>query len=116
VIGAGYFSMLMINTINATVQANVSDALRGRVMSLYVTVFAGSAPLGGLFAGAVAEAWGSPAAFAAGAVLSAATLVLVAFGLRSARSHGPLGVTRIDSSSRRPGARPGKPRAASAPR
>jgi MFS family permease len=116
VIGAGYFSMLMINTINATVQANVSDALRGRVMSLYVTVFAGSAPLGGLFAGAVAEAWGSPAAFAAGAVLSAATLVLVGFGLRSARGRGPLGVTRIDSSSRRPAARVTEPRAASAPR
>ena len=40
---AGYASMLMINTINATVQANVPDALRGRVMSFYVTVFAGSA-------------------------------------------------------------------------
>ena len=116
VIGAGYASMLMINTINATVQANVSDALRGRVMSLYVTVFAGSAPLGGLFAGVVAEAWGSPAAFAAGAAMSVATLVLVAFGLRSARGRGPLGVTRIDSSSRRPGARAAEPRAASAPR
>ena len=116
VIGAGYSSMLMINTINATVQANVSDALRGRVMSLYVTVFAGSAPLGGLFAGAVAEAWGSPAAFAAGSALSVATLVLVAFGLRSARSRGPLGVTRIDSSSRRPAGRAAEPTAASAPR
>ena len=39
-------------------------------MSFYVTVFAGSAPLGGLFAGAVAEAWGTPAAFLAGAALS----------------------------------------------
>ena len=51
ILGAGYFSMLMINTINATVQANTPDALRGRVMSFYVTVFAGSAPIGGLFAG-----------------------------------------------------------------
>ena len=117
VIGAGYASMLMINTINATVQANVTDALRGRVMSLYVTVFAGSAPLGGLFAGAVAEAWGSPAAFLVGAALSAATLVVVAIGLRGARGRGPLGVTTIDSSSRRPeGHGSPEPRPASAPR
>jgi len=117
VIGAGYASMLMINTINATVQANVSDALRGRVMSLYVTVFAGSAPLGGLFAGAVAEAWGSPAAFLVGAALSAATLLVVALGLRGARRRGSLGVTTIDSSSRRPESRSSpEPRAASAPR
>ena len=117
VVGAGYSSMLMINTINATVQANVGDALRGRVMSLYVTVFAGSAPLGGLFAGAVAEAWGSPTAFLVGAVLSAATVGLVAYGLRSARDRGSLGVTTIDSSSRRPSRSDGpEPRPASAPR
>jgi len=117
VMGAGYASMLMINTINATVQANVTDALRGRVMALYVTVFAGSAPLGGLFAGAVAEAWGAPAAFVAGAVLSAATLALVTVGLRRASARGPLGVTTIDSSSRRPEARPSpEARPASAPR
>jgi MFS family permease len=51
-LGAGLTSMLMINTVNATVQANVTDAVRGRVMSLYVTVFAGTSPLGGIFAGA----------------------------------------------------------------
>ncbi len=98
IMGAGYASMLMINTINATIQANVADALRGRVMALYVTVFAGTAPLGGLFAGAVAEAWGTPAAFLAGAALSATTLVIVALGLRGAYRRGTLGVTTIDSS------------------
>jgi MFS family permease len=108
IVGAGYASMLMINTVNATVQANVSDELRGRVMSLYVTVFAGSAPLGSLFAGAVAEGWGTPTAFLAGAVLSALTLAVVAIGLRRARARGPLGVTTIDSSSRAPGDRAGQ--------
>jgi predicted MFS family arabinose efflux permease len=95
VMASGYFSMLMINTINATVQANVPDALRGRVMSFYVTVFAGSAPLGGLFAGAVAESWGTPAAFVAGAALSLVTVGIVAAGLRSAAQRGSLGVTTI---------------------
>ncbi|MGH2357693.1 MAG: MFS transporter, partial [Candidatus Limnocylindria bacterium] len=98
VLGAGYFSMLMINTINATVQANVSDRVRGRVMSLYVTVFAGSAPLGGLFAGAVAEAWGSPMAFIAGALLSVLTVGVVGLALRNAAEQDRLGITRIDSS------------------
>jgi MFS family permease len=106
IMGAGYSSMLMINTINAVVQANVPDALRGRVMSFYVTVFAGSAPLGGLFAGAVAEAWGTPAAFLAGAGLSLVTLVVVALGLRSAARRGSLGVTNLDGP---PGARGGSP-------
>jgi predicted MFS family arabinose efflux permease len=116
IVGAGYFSMLMINTINATVQANVTDALRGRVMSLYVTVFLGSAPLGGLFAGAVAEAWGSPTAFLVGAAISAIVLAIVALGLRAAARRGPLGVTLLDTSSQRAPAAASEPRAASAAR
>ena len=103
VLAAGFFSMLMINTINATVQANVPDALRGRVMSFYVTVFAGSAPIGGLFAGAVAEAWGTPAAFLAGAALSFVTLAIVAFGLRQASRRGDLGVTSLGVGDTPPG-------------
>jgi MFS family permease len=112
IVGAGYSSMLMINTINATVQANVADALRGRVMSLYVTVFAGSAPLGGLFAGAVAEAFGTPLAFVAGSILSLAVVGIVALGLRRAAQRGELGVTLLDTSSRTPPA-PARPEARS---
>jgi MFS family permease len=106
ILAAGFFSMLMINTINATVQANVTDALRGRVMSFYVTVFAGSAPIGGLFAGGVAEAWGTPAAFAAGAALSGLTLAIVAVGLRAASDRGALGITLLDTSGRAGSAAP----------
>jgi MFS family permease len=95
IIAAGYFVMLMVNTINATVQANVPDSLRGRVMSLYVTVFAGSAPLGGLFAGSVAQAWGTPAAFVTGAAFSLLTVGIVAIGLRRAGEHGELGTTSL---------------------
>ena len=97
IVAAGYTSMLMINTINATVQANVPDELRGRVMSFYVTVFAGSAPLGGLFAGAVAEAFGTPAAFLVGSILSLATVAIVTLGLRNARRRGALGITVLET-------------------
>jgi hypothetical protein len=101
ILAAGYASMLMINTINAAVQANVPDELRGRVMSLYVMVFAGSAPIGGLFAGAVAEARGAPAAFLVGALLSALTVAITAFGLRRAGGRGSLGVTTLDGAGSR---------------
>ncbi len=77
----GLASMLMVNTINATVQRSVPDELRGRVMALYVTVFAGSGPLGGLFAGGVAQLLGPPAGFILGAVLAAAFLALTAWKL-----------------------------------
>ena len=91
VAGIGLFSMLMVNTINVTIQNSVPDALRGRVMALYVTVFAGSAPLGGLFAGATAEALGAPFALSLGAGLAMFVLLLVAWRMRS------VGMPRLDT-------------------
>ena len=81
VIFIGLSSMLMINTINVTVQAGVPDQLRGRVMSLYVLVFAGSSPIGGLFAGGVAELWGAPAGFVLGALFSLVILAVAGWQL-----------------------------------
>ncbi|HYN64256.1 MAG TPA: MFS transporter, partial [Candidatus Limnocylindrales bacterium] len=63
ILAIGLSSMVMVNTINVTIQHAVPNELRGRVMSLYVTVFAGSAPLGGFFAGAVAEIWDASTGF-----------------------------------------------------
>jgi hypothetical protein len=73
--------MLMVNTINVTVQRNVPDALRGRVMALYVTVFAGSTPIGGLIAGSVAQAWGPPAGFLVGGGVTILFIALVGWQL-----------------------------------
>jgi MFS family permease len=77
----GLSSMLMINSINVMVQQNVPNELRGRVMALYVTVFAGASPIGGIFVGVVAELWGAPAGFLLGAALSALFLALIAWQL-----------------------------------
>ena len=85
VAGIGLASMLMVNTINVTIQNSVPDALRGRVMSLYVTVFAGTAPLGGLLAGALAQGFGAAFAFSVGAILAVSVLALVAWQLRTVR-------------------------------
>lgn len=63
---------------NTLIQLAVPDELRGRVMSLYTTVFAGSTPLGGLFSGTVAALAGVPAALLVGGVLSLLTAVAAA--------------------------------------
>jgi MFS family permease len=81
VVVIGFASMLMVNTINVTVQHGVPNELRGRVMSLYVTVFAGTAPIGGIFAGLVAQLFGAPAGFLLGAAFSSIFLAVVAWQL-----------------------------------
>jgi MFS family permease len=85
VAGIGLASMLMVNTINVTIQNSVPDVLRGRVMSLYVTVFAGTAPIGGLLAGALAQGFGAAFAISLGAVLAVGVLALAAWQLRAVR-------------------------------
>jgi MFS family permease len=71
---SGWGMISMAATTNTTIQLAVPDVLRGRVMSVYTTVFAGSVPLGGLFAGSVAAAYGAPAALAAGGAIALATV------------------------------------------
>ena len=94
VAGIGFASMLMVNTINVTVQNSVPDALRGRVMSLYVTVFAGTAPIGGLFAGAMAQAFGAPTGFVVGGALAIGILALVAWRLRNVEEPRGFAIAR----------------------
>ena len=68
-------------------QLTAPDHLRGRVLSLYLFAFAGLAPLGGLFAGWLADIGGTQLAFfVAGSVGLAMTLVAVreVYGRRAA--------------------------------
>ena len=69
-VGGG--GIAMAATANATIQLSVPDGLRGRVMSVYTTVFAGSVPIGGLGMGALASAIGIPLTIALGGALSLA--------------------------------------------
>jgi MFS family permease len=66
----GFGSIWMAATGNATIQLAVPDQLRGRVMSVYTTVFSASVPIGGLAMGAVASAFGVQIAVALGGALS----------------------------------------------
>jgi MFS family permease len=68
IVGAG--GITMAATANATIQLSVPDGLRGRVMSVYTTVFSASVPVGGLLMGALASTAGIPIAIGIGGVLS----------------------------------------------
>jgi len=67
-IGAGAIGMAA--TANTTIQLAVPDELRGRAMSVFTTVFTGTAPFGGLLIGAMISQYGAPAAFVFGGTAS----------------------------------------------
>jgi MFS family permease len=69
---AGLGFMTQNATANTLVQTTVPDALRGRVMSVYMMVFQGFFPIGSLIAGAVAERFGVPAGAAFGGIIALA--------------------------------------------
>ncbi len=74
--GVGFGSIAMAATANTSIQLAVPDDLRGRVMSVYMTVFAGSTPIGALFAGALAAEFGAAIAFGVGGGLSFGVVVV----------------------------------------
>jgi MFS family permease len=74
---AGFGLILCGVNINARLQAEVPDSLRGRVMAVFSLIWMGFQPLGGLLGGALAERIGSSAAVGAGAVVCLVTGVLL---------------------------------------
>ena len=67
------FTLFTANA-NALVQLAAPDHLRGRLISLYLFAFLGLAPVGGLFAGWLADVGGTSLAFAVAGVTSLATI------------------------------------------
>jgi MFS family permease len=82
----------MAATANTVIQLNVPDHLRGRVLSVYTTVFAGSTPVGGLLAGAMASSFGAAVAIGIGGAASLLTGLGAITWLRgrSRRPPGPV--------------------------
>lgn len=74
--GAGAGAIAMTVSANTAIQLAVPDVLRGRVMSVYTTVFAGSTPFGALAVGWLASSYGTPFALALGGILCVATALL----------------------------------------
>lgn len=74
------FTMVLNNaTVNALLQAAVPNHLRGRVMSVYVFMFVGTAPIGALQAGALSHALDAPAALQIGAAVLVMIVMAVAW-------------------------------------
>ena len=83
----GFFFVSFSSNANSTMQLNICDEeYRGRVMSVYTLITAGSTPLGNLFAGAVSDRFGARIGFAAcGGVILLLMIPFFAFRLRKQR-------------------------------
>lgn len=77
--GIGISFTLFTANANALVQLGSPDHLRGRMIGIYLLAFVGVAPVGGLFAGWLAELGGTTLAFAV-----AGLAALVSIGLANA--------------------------------
>jgi MFS family permease len=75
-VGIGVSFTLFTANANALVQLAAPDHLRGRLISIYLLAFVGVAPVGGLFAGWLAEIGGTSLAFAVAGATSLATIVV----------------------------------------
>jgi MFS family permease len=74
---AGWSMLIYTANSNITVQVTVPDHLRGRVMSVYFLVFAGVTPFGAIFAGSIAQRFGTPTSLAAGGVVGLLSTAVV---------------------------------------
>ena len=79
-IPVGASALTLMTAANATVQMTTEPALRGRVMAIYMAVFAGTTPIGAPVVGWLGEAFGPRASIAVGglaALLAVAIVVTV---------------------------------------
>jgi predicted MFS family arabinose efflux permease len=84
VTGAG--QVIFTSSVQSTVQVTVPDAMRGRMMSLYVVVFVGASPFGAFMIGSLAEAFGIAVACATGGAAGLLAVTLLALTSRRHRS------------------------------
>ena len=81
--GAAYLPIAA--TLNTTLQLQVDEARRGKVLALYITVFTVAIPVGALIQGVVAGAVGArPTVLVASVLFLAVTALLVAVGRMAA--------------------------------
>ncbi len=86
----GLFSVAVSNSSNATIQLSTPDELRGRVMGVYMLVFAGTTPIGSIFVGWIASSFGTPFSMALGGTLSFITVPLFWLELKKRKQQPAL--------------------------
>ena len=74
---AGWAMMTFRASVNTTLQLNVPDNLRGRVMSVDALVFSGVTPIGSIFSGSIAHIWGAPMGLVVGSTAGLLCLVFI---------------------------------------
>ena len=73
----GLFMILFVTSINTLIQLDSDDSYRGRVMSVFSFVFVGVAPIGSLYAGAIASNFGSNIAFGISGFIAFLTTIFI---------------------------------------
>jgi MFS family permease len=93
VAGAAYLPIAA--TLNTTLQLQVQEARRGKVLALYITVFTVAIPVGSLLQGALADVVGArlTVAVAAGSYLAAVAVLTTGGWLRTLDSTDMVGTT-----------------------
>ncbi|MEW6116519.1 MAG: MFS transporter [Nitrospirota bacterium] len=84
---AGWGVVSYLATSNSFIQNMVPDALRGRVMSLYILVFLGLAPVGNSIIGLTAEALGAITSLKIFATICITGSIIFSKAFRSAAAH-----------------------------
>jgi predicted MFS family arabinose efflux permease len=69
VVGFAYFAA--VTSLSTVLQSHIDDAVRGRIMALWIMAFGGTVPLGTLAAGPVADHYGITVVVLIGAVVAA---------------------------------------------
>lgn len=73
----GLFFISFCSSANSTLQLNSSSEYRGRVMSVYTLVFAGSTPIGNLYAGAFADKFGGRIGFVSCGTITVILMIFI---------------------------------------
>ncbi len=84
---AGFGLILYVASTNTMIQLTIEDRFRGRIMSLYTLMFIGTAPLGALLAGGIAQRAGAPIATSTCAVILLGSALWVSYRLRVIRAR-----------------------------
>jgi predicted MFS family arabinose efflux permease len=84
----GLFYFATVTSLATVLQRRLDDAVRGRVMALWVMAFGGTVPLGAIAAGPLSQHFGIATVVVGGAVVAAALVPLADLEDR-ARGPGP---------------------------
>jgi MFS family permease len=106
---AGMGGVLLMASSNTLVQTMVPDDKRGRVMSIFTMAFSGTAPLGNLLAGSVANRIGATPTLIAGGTLCLAIVAIFFHHLPGLRAAAAPVLSAVEAETLEPAVFPTEP-------